>query len=204
MPKYTVGGDRLHVLSPQLSLTLGFYLDPTAETFIRGLFQDQRLRLGDRTSQAAFSVDTVEMLPLQWPGAPGPVRIRTLSPLVVARKHPGVTPDEYLPPTDPGYARLLFSNLLEKYRAATGAEPPNWWDATRFDFRLAAGRTPRSKLITIKTGTAAQTQVRGWTFDFELDAPRELVELGLLAGFGRMNSEGFGFGELVKGGGGAS
>ncbi|MCK6693657.1 MAG: CRISPR-associated endoribonuclease Cas6 [Thermoanaerobaculia bacterium] len=197
-PKYRVEGDRLLIQSPLISFRIGFYLDRTAEEFIRGLFQDQQLRLGDRLSQAALAVETVEMRPLQWPDSPGPVRIRMLSPLVVARKHTDSPSDEYLPPDDPDFGPLFFLNLLEKYRAATGAEPPAYWNPEHFVFRVAPGREPRSKLIKIKSDTRAQTKVRGWMLDLDLDAPRELLELGLLAGFGRMNGEGFGCGEIVR------
>ncbi len=197
VPKYRVEADRLHIQSPVISFITGFYLDRTAEEFIRGLFQDQQFRLGDRISQAAFSVETVEMRAPRWPNTPGPVRIRLLSPLVIARKHPDDRPDEYLHPADHDFGPLLFLNLLDKYRAATGAEPPSWWAPARFGFRPVEPREPRSKLITIKTGTAAQTRVKGWMFDFELDAPAELLEVGVLAGFGRMNAEGFGCGVVV-------
>jgi CRISPR-associated endoribonuclease Cas6 len=192
VPKYRIEADRLLIQSPVISLIIGFYLDRTAEEFIRGLFQDQQFRLGDRASQVAFSVETVEMRPLQWPDGPGPARIRMLSPLMIARKRPDDAPDEYLHPGDPDFGRLLFGNLLDKYQAATGQSPPSWWDTARFGFRVCDDREPRSKLITIKTGTTAQTKVKGWMFDFELDAPRELLEVGVLAGFGRMNAEGFG------------
>lgn len=197
-PRYRVEGDRLHLQSREVSFRIGFYLDRAAEEFVRGLFQEQQFRLGDRTSQAGFTVQSVEMLPLLLPDGPGPLRIRMRSPLVIGRKLPGERNDEYLAPGDPDFGRLLFLNLLEKYRAATGAEPPAYWDAAHFGFRVAPGREPRSKLIKIKSGTAAQTRVRGWMFDFEVDAPKELVELGLLAGWGRMNGEGFGFGEVLR------
>lgn len=196
VPNYRIEGDRLLIHSPVISFIAGFYLDRTAEEFIRGLFQDQHFRLGDRATQAAFSVETVEMRPLQWPNGPGSVRIRMLSPLVIARKRPDDAPDEYLHPGDPDFGQLLFGNLLDKYQAATGAPPPGWWDTTRFEFRPVESREPRSRLITIKSGTLAQTKVKGWMFDFDIDAPRELVEVGVLAGFGRMNSEGFGCGEI--------
>ncbi|MCB9329625.1 MAG: CRISPR-associated endoribonuclease Cas6 [Lewinellaceae bacterium] len=190
-----IEGDRLHLLSQTVELHLGFYLDRTAEEFVRGLFQEQTFRLGDRKSQVRFGVQTVEMRPPALPAAPGLVRIRTLSPLVIGRKNADGN-DDYLHPDDPDFAPLLFLNLQEKYAAATGQPPPAWWDATRFGFR-PVGQPPKSQLITIKSGTTAETRVRGWRFDFELDVPGELVEVGVLAGFGRMNSEGFGFGEVV-------
>jgi CRISPR-associated endoribonuclease Cas6 len=198
VPRRRIEGDRLHIESREASLLIGFYMDRTAEEFVRGLFQEQKFTLGDRASRASFSVKTVEMRPPNLPASGVPVHIRTRSPLVIARKREG-RPDEYLHPDDPDFGRLLFLNLLEKYRAATGHEPPRFWDAAQFGFRVVGGE-PRSQLITLKSGKAAETRVRGYRFDFGLDAPRELVELGLLAGFGRMNAEGFGCGEILRGG----
>ena len=66
-------------------------------------------------------------------------------------------------------------------------------DAEYADFLHRHGHTTGRKTFKL-----CQTQVRGWMLDLELDAPRELLELGLLAGFGRMNGEGFGFGEIVR------
>lgn len=192
VPRREVRDDRLYILSPEVSFLIGFYLDRTAEEFVRGLFSEQQFSLGDRVSQVRFVVQTVEMLPLQLSAGQAPVRIHMLSPLVVSRKKEN-SPDDYLHPDDQDFAPLLFLNLLEKYRAATGEEPPSWWDASRFGFQRV-GKEAKSQLITIKTGTGAQTKVKGYRFDFEIDAPRELVELGLLAGFGRMNGEGFGCG----------
>jgi len=196
IPRRTIEGDRLLIQSREMSFTIGFYLDRTAEEFVRGLFSQQQFSLGDRISRVQLAVQTVELRPLQLPAVNQPVLIRSLSPIVVARKRPDNAPDEYLHPDDPDFGRLLFINLLDKYAAATGQAPPSWWDAGRFLFR-PVGAAPKSKLITIKSGTAAQTKVKGWMFDFEVDAPRELLETGLLAGWGRMNGEGFGCGEII-------
>lgn len=199
VPKRSVEGDRLHIGSREITFIIGFYLDRAAEEFVRGLFIEQQFSLGDRQSRARFVVQTVEMRHLQLPDGEAPVHIHTLSPLVVARKRTDNQPDEYLHPADPDFGRLLFLNLLDKYAAATGHEPPSWWDISRFGFR-PLGTEPRSQLITIKAGTDAQTKVKGYRFDFEVDIPRELVELALLAGWGRMNGEGFGCGEVVNAG----
>ena len=195
VPKYEIEGDRLRIKSPVLSFVIGFYLDRTAEEFVRGLFSEQQFRLGDRQTQARLQVQAVEVLPDRLPAGQQVIRVRFLSPLVVARKQEGGH-DDYLAPGEPDFAPLFWLNVLEKYRAATGQAAPSWWDASRFGLQVT-GRPPRSKLITIKSGTAAQTRVKGWLLDVELDAPRELVEVGLLAGFGRMNAEGFGCGVVV-------
>lgn len=192
VPRRRIEGDRLHIESREVSLVIGFYVDRTAEEFVRGLFSEQQFRLGDRRSQVRFQVQTVEVLPLALPADNRPVRVRLRSPLVVGRKNE-YGHDDYLSPDHPDFAALLFLNLLEKYRAATGNAPPPYWDAGRFGFR-PVGPPPKSKLVVIKVDTPAQTKVKGYVFDFELEAPRELVEIGLLAGFGRMNGEGFGCG----------
>lgn len=196
IPRLRVEGDRLHLQSPEIFFTIGFYLDRPAEEFIKGLFAEQRFSLGDRISRVNFVVQTVEMKTISVPEGNATIRVRTLSPLVIARKRPDQRPDDYLHPDDSDFSKLLFINLLDKYVAATGQTPPVWWDTTRFQFR-PVGAPPRSRLVTIKSGTTAQTKVRGWLFDFEIDAPKELIEIGLLAGWGRMNAEGFGCGEMV-------
>ncbi|HRI59313.1 MAG TPA: hypothetical protein PK228_06310, partial [Saprospiraceae bacterium] len=52
VPRRSIEGDRLHILSREVSFTIGFYLDRAAEEFVRGLFSEQQFSLGDRTSRA--------------------------------------------------------------------------------------------------------------------------------------------------------
>lgn len=196
IPRRTIDGDRLLIQSREISFIIGFFIDRAAEEFIRGLFSEQHFSLGDRISRVQLVVQSVELRPLPLLAGNQPVLIRSLSPVVVARKRADNLPDEYLHPDDPDFGKLLFINLLDKYAAATGQAPPSWWDVERFRFR-PVGVPPKSKLITIKSGTTAQTRVKGWLFDFEVDAPKELLETGLLAGWGRMNGEGFGCGEIA-------
>ncbi len=195
VPKHRIDGDRLYIECPEVYLRIGFYVSRAAEEFIRGLFQEQEVRLGDRQSQASFVVNTIEVVPLNLPSPDlSPVRIRAKSPMVVGRAREGAY-DDYLHPRDPDFGPLLAQNLLDKYRAATGHDLPNWQPE---QFRLRpVGNEPRSKLIKIKSGTKEETQIRGFLFDFELQAPRELLEIGLLGGFGKMGAQGFGFGEVV-------
>lgn len=52
--------------------------------------------------------------------------------------------------------------------------------------------TPKSRLIKLKAYTPEETRVRGWLYEFELEAPVEIQELGFYARFGEKNSMGFG------------
>lgn len=196
VPKYRIQGDRMEIQSRYASFKIGFYVDRTAEEFVRGLFQDQLFRLGDRRSQVAFQVETVEMRSLQLPE--GPVHIRMRSPLLIGERMEGSDTDTYLHPTDPPFGPLLYRNLVGKYLSVAGALPPEW-TPDQFLYRPLPEREARSKLIHLKVDKKEHTQVRGWLFDFELNAPRPLLELGLLAGFGKGNAQGFGFGEIFQG-----
>jgi CRISPR-associated endoribonuclease Cas6 len=182
-----VQGDRLVLTSPEARLRVSFYLDRAAEPFVAGLFAHQRCGLGDAQSQVDFEVVQVEALPL--PALAPTLRLRALSPLVVGRRNERGHYD-YLPPSDPDFGPLLRQNLVDKYVATGQPLDPAWADAP-FDLR-PGDREPKSQLITIKQGEPGQTKVRGFLFDFALTAPPPLLELGLLAGLGRHNAEGFG------------
>lgn len=193
--RFRVVDDRLYIERPEVSLLIGFYMDRTAEEFIKGLFTAQQFKLGDRISQADLEVKSVVMRPISLPSAGTPVHIRAKSPIVVALKQPD-NQERYLSPDEPDFGKLFYANLLEKYRAATANEIPEDWNPDGFTF-VPVGLPPKSKLIHLKSGKKEATKVRGWLFDFELCAPPELIEIGLLAGFGKYNAQGFGFGVVV-------
>jgi CRISPR-associated endoribonuclease Cas6 len=195
IPRFHInkGSDRIQVISAEIGLTVSFYTDKAAESFIMGLFAHQQFRLGDKLSQVDFTVSRVESLDWQIPD--GAVRMRTLSPLVVSRKNDRGYDDYYAPPQE-GYEELLRRNLLDKYVAA-GHTLPSGWVTRTLDFRLLTEQ-PKPRLVTLKDHTPEATRVKGYLFDFELTAPRELLEVGFLGGFGRYNAEGFGCCEVIK------
>ncbi len=195
IPKFKLesGSDRIRLFSEEIAVTVSFYANKAAEHFVMGLFADQTLLLGDRISQVGFRVKQVESL--DWQISSQTIRMRTLSPLVVSRKN-NRGMDNYLSPTEEGYTELLTKNLLDKYLASENPLHPNWMEMP-IVFQLHTP-LPKSRLITLKDHTPAATRVKGYLFDFDLTAPCELLEIGLLAGFGRYNAEGFGCCEVVE------
>jgi len=184
---HTSGG--LLLLAPEVDLTLSFYVDRAAEAFVTGLFREQTLVLANRQQRAELVVERVEMQPVSL--AQDQVKLRTLSPVVVAEKdETGM--DQYLHPADEGFGPLLLGNLIDKYRSIAPDSAPPHPDA--FSYRLLTQPDwVRSRLVTIKEGAREETKVRGWYgFDFALNGPAEVLEVGMLAGFGRYNSAGFG------------
>jgi len=179
--------DRIIINCDEITFVISFYMDKAAENFVMGLFKDQHFGLGDKISQVDFVVQHVESLPYEIKDIS--LKFRTLSPLVVSRKNERGN-DDYLSPTDAGYEELFVKNLIDKY-LATGNEYMPIWENESISFKLISPE-PKSKLTTIKADTKEQTKIKGYLFDFELTAPKPILEVGYLAGFGRYNAEGFG------------
>ncbi len=188
-------GDRLILLDDEISLVVSFFIDDALLHFIKGLFMEQQLILGDNVSHVGFTVKNVESLPD--PDFNETAVFRCLSPITVGkpRDDNGKLRADYISPGHPNFKSLFFKNLIDKYLAATGdnAIPSN--DSNSFsdnDLRFILLSQPRSRLVRIKANTPQETRVKGFEFDFELEAPVELLRFGYNAGFGEKNSLGFG------------
>ncbi|WP_083422022.1 CRISPR-associated endoribonuclease Cas6 [Arsenicibacter rosenii] len=188
----------IEVRSPTVVWYVCFQVERAAEHFLMGLFQNQDITIASPRHRADLLIERVESLPDlsgQWP-AEEPLRLRTLSPMVVAEKD-DTGMDQYLHPSEPLFGRLLIQNLIDKHRSIQ--LDARAYDPGEFSFALLPEREPRSRLMTIKEGSRAQTQVRGWyDFNFTLSGPREVLDVGLNAGFGRYNAEGCGCVEVVR------
>jgi CRISPR-associated endoribonuclease Cas6 len=57
---------------------------------------------------------------------------------------------------------------------------------------------PRRRGIKIKAFTPEETKIIAYDFDFEITAPPELIQLGIIAGFGGENALGFGATKLMN------
>lgn len=185
----------LWVTTPYIEWIVSFYVDKAAQHFIMGLFQDQRCVIATPKHRAEFVIERVEAMPVEITS--DTIQLRTLSPVVIAEKDERGM-DQYLYPGDAQFGPLLIDNLLAKWNSIPRAVSANATSDHDFatsavTYRLLPTREPRSRLITIKEDSRAQTQVRGYYgFTFELSGPKELLELAILAGVGRYNAEGFG------------
>lgn len=191
----------LWVTSPHIEWVVSFYVDRAAQHFVMGLFQDQRCIIATPKHRAEFIIERVEAVPVEI--LTETVPLRTLSPVVIAEKDERGM-DQYLHPADGRFGPLLIDNLLAKWnsipRPVSAGEPSGHDVATSaVTYRLLPDREPKSRLITIKEDSRAETKVRGYYgFAFELSGPREILELAVLAGVGRYNAEGFGAVEVVE------
>lgn len=182
---------------------MSFCIMEAAEHFIRGLFTDQRIQIGDRYQRADFQVSSVERI--ADPPLKGEAEFKCLSPIVVSR--PEFRKDKlqgtYLGPKAPDYSERLRDNLVKKYLTvyygaqavskegnkdiATGDLPFN---PGKWEFECLG--SARSRLQTFKAGQPGETRVRGFVFRFRVKAPAEMIKVGYEAGFGEKGSLGFG------------
>lgn len=202
VPKREIYEDRMIIQSSVVYLTLSFLVEQAAEKFITGVFQHQHAGIGDKKSQVDFEVGAIEARPVP---VSNEILVRTTSPIVVSK--PVMEPGKrmkakFLSPEDEGYKDFFLQNLIRKYESYahfTGNSISTDYAET-LDWSLEKGRV-KSRLETIKAGTPAETKVRGYDYSFRLTAPKPIMRIGLLAGFGEKNSLGFGCCECIPVGG---
>lgn len=194
---FRILGDRLVIMGDTAWIELSFLVPDAIQHFITGIFRNQHFTIGDKNSNAVFTVKSVEALPLPVFGAR--MNFTTISPMMISQNVIGSRNAQYLAPANDDFERIFFDNLVRKYVAAAGAGliECQGYDQ-QHDYRLEILSEPKKKGITIKADTPMQTKVIGYLFDFRITAPPELIKLGYLAGFGEKNSLGMGCGEALQ------
>jgi len=167
------------------TMELSFFVDEAVQHFIMGLFKDQQFELSSGRFRAIFTVSGIEMLTK--PVFESSMRFRTQTPICLSQNIEGEPHAHYMSPEEEGYDEYLVRNLVRKQQAllpqTVGTEAAPLALDFPYGFRLLS--KPKSKLLTIKG-----ISVRGYLFDFELEVPVELMELGYFGGFGGKNSSG--------------
>jgi len=196
---FRIIGDRLQLLTRQVELIVSFHLPQAAENFIKGIFLNQQIEIGDKRSRVIFLVDQVEALPLLLTN--DDVQEVILQPLsaVVA----GIKNEKghytFLSPDHPDFVPQLIYNWKEKYATVYGAEQVAIAFADTAMEVIFYTNPPKSRLITIKADTPAETKIRGFVnFGLKVRGEREALELLLNAGVGVYNSLGMGGVEVIS------
>jgi len=198
---FQIVADRLILLSNRIEITVCFHLPKAAETFIKGLFLSQQIDIADRKSKTSFIVEQVESLasPLDSLSNDDEVDIlfRSLSPLVCGLKN-DKGQYAFLSPEDTRFEEMLFKNWEEKCKAVFEKEEVANLMADPLIQVLFFKNPPKSRLITIKAGTAAETKIRGFiNFEINIKGKVEAIQLLLNSGIGLYNAQGMGCVEIV-------
>lgn len=186
--------DRLQIEGNRAEMQIAFHIPETAEKFVIGIFKDQQVEIADRYSKASFTVSGVEVLPglitkTNIPDEMMQATLHPLSPVVIGHKNERGH-YTYLSPDHPDFIHWLLHNVAEKM-AAVGMEPTlieKVYVETSWN-----SYGPKSRLITIKAGSAAETKVRGFTqFEMKVEAPGCVLQLMVDSGLGLYNAQGMG------------
>lgn len=187
-------GDRLTGGAGQLSFDISFHLPDAAQHFIKGIFSAQHIEIADAKSRAGFIIQSVEALPNPFAGKKDnefvSVQLVPASACVA-----GVTNEKgnynFLSPEDKQFADVLLHNWREKIRTCF---PHASLAGTVMSLEVVRAKYPtRSRLMTIKAGTPAETKIRGWlNFELKVTGEKRFVELLWNTGAGVYNSMGCG------------
>lgn len=185
---------RIEHLGPSAELYVSFLIDQAAEEFIKGLFLGQQFYLGDQISGVTYEVAKIE--------SAGPVyfqktmHYRCISPILIKEKRESGG-ENYLDPSHPKYGELLVQNLISKWtaKAMAGIEQKSE-SIEDLNYRFEPVGKVYKNGVVIKQMTPQESKLIGYSFEFTLDAPVELHEIGYYSGFGHLNSQGFGCVEI--------
>ena len=105
----------------------------------------------------------------------------------------------FLSPEDSRFEEMLFKNWEQKCQAVFENEDIDPVMAGSFVRVLFFKNPPKSRLITIKANTNAETKIRGFiNFKIRIKGKKEAVELLLNSGAGLYNAMGMGCVETMK------
>lgn len=198
---FRIDRDRLILLANKMEIIVCFHLPMAAETFIKGLFISQQMDIADKSSKASFTVERIESLasPLDQVKENDEVEIllKPLSSIVCGLKN-GKENYDFLSPLDARYEEMLFVNWEEKCKTVLGYEAEDAMNNVFIQI-LFYQNPPKSRLITIKSGTPAETKIRGFNnFKIKIKGKKEAVGLILDSGIGLYNAQGMGCVEIAE------
>lgn len=192
---FKISGDRLNLLSNELSFQVSFHLPQAMEMFVKGLFQSEIVDIADLQSKVSFTVKSVESLPnpLQQYKDTEIVKISTrpTSPIVA-----GVLNEksyyDFLSPENERFTESLIYNWRSKI--ATCYDAPTADSALLMMEQFSMKNPYKSRLITIKSGKPEETKIRGWlNLGLTITGEKRYIDLLLNAGAGVYNAQGMGF-----------
>ena len=148
-------------------------MEEAAEHFIKGIFSQQEFDIADSIHKARFTVKSVERVKEPEFKNKLPYNFQCLSPInlsIPKVEHEKMIAD-YIGPEHERYSQILLNNLLRKFATAKNRIVMAQKEHNRIEaladlpesdeWQLKILSKPKSKLITIKEGKRAQSQVRG-------------------------------------------
>lgn len=184
MGKRKVAKEQIEFRSP-LKLIISSPLDPLLQSLAEHLIRKKSLKIGENTlfleSIAVGFKPTLERETV----------IKMLSPVTIystLESADGRKKTYYYNPLEKEFSKLARENIVKKYKALNGTEPPSK------DFQISPLTFDKRNEVIVKYKGFI---IKGWMGKFILKGERELLQLAYDAGIGSKNSQGFGCFEVV-------
>lgn len=186
--------DRMKLLDPNVKVNVSFHLPEASRTFVEGLFRSEEIAIADKKSKVQFVVQSILSKPPPLkehkPNEIISILTKPISPIVSGDKLESEN-YQFLEPDDGRFISSLLFSWRNKIAAAYND------DIAQEALLLAEIQTYanpwRSRLITIKAGTPAETKIKGFiNFKLKLTAERRFLDLALNAGMGLYSAQGMG------------
>ena len=196
---FNIEGDRMKLLNNTVSFETSFHLPEASQNFIKGLFLSQQIDIADKKSKATFTVASVESLPNPLQSFKEneiiSVQLQPISPVVAGVQNEKGNYD-FLSPGDTRFSDHIIYNWRSKI--ATCYDEPTATNALLIIEVSPLKKPPKSRLITIKANTPAETKIRGWmNFGLKVTGEKRFVEILMNAGVGLYNAQGMGMLEVI-------
>ncbi len=194
---YEIRGDRIMLLNDELTMILSSLVKVDISEYVKGLFTGQELSLGDKKSRVFFNISRVTPMEEDIPEQP---RLKLISPVVVSSEsipEENKMPGSFLIPGDEEYKYYFFKNLVQKEMINNGNDPAKAAMDLE-DIELDILSDPVRVPTPIKSGNEDPTNIPAYRFEFQIKAPEHLIRCGMNAGFGVLNSKGFGCAEVLE------
>ena len=189
-------GDRMYVNS-DAEVVVSFHLPQAAAHFVKGLFLSQDMDIADKKSKASFHVASVKALPNAFQAYKAEevltMNFNTTSACVAGIKQANGHYD-FISPQDARFPLAITYNWEAKLKALGIFK-----EKSRVKVTVLPCKTgPRSRLMTIKAFTPAQTKIKGYVgFGLQLTAQKEYLEVLYNSGVGVYNALGMGCANII-------
>jgi CRISPR-associated endoribonuclease Cas6 len=182
------------LLGNQVKIAISLYLDANFEHQVVSLFRQTPLQLGMLDGKPAyFEVKHWQILPR--PQFKDVHQFKALSPISVTNTEDIPVPSPYILPDSETYDISFFTHLVRRFKAANQykslASLKLLDPAFPLHYRLIG--QAKSRLIHLKHNFEGLTQLRGFVYDLEINAPLEVMEYLYYCGLGEFTYLGFGF-----------
>jgi len=157
-----------------------FYENDMAELFIKGIFNNQSIRIGS----TVFGIDSVNILPDKTYNS---TTLKLLSPVHLKKNSPDIyEPSIFISPTDNDFCYLIRERLKSKYIYLNG------YDKADDVFENVHIEKSISKIYP-RLYDIKGIQIKGYLgVDIKIHAPPDIIHIALHSGIGQTNTNGFG------------